>query len=340
MFAAGLFIAWEGYTQRSNVWLLPLGIGLFIVHFGITVGLFKSIGVWVDFVNPAIVIGICSIFTLVYLSYIDLKERQHTLFQIYSELIGMYQQVIGEGKEQQVDSSDELERIRTNCHQFIEEFRQSHNKLKQQNQEKKDFFENFAHDAKKTLNRIITLDSNRHETPSPISEICHHLLKQINDILDMIRLEIGTEKIEKANVHLKRVISNVVENTALPEEGPEINLSIPETLPRIKVDEEKIRRVLQNLLDNALRHTPSEGLIEITVQEEDGIIVIKVRDTGSGIPPYHRDRILDKYFTTDPKGTGLGLPIAKEIIERHGGMISIESEAGRGSTFTFTLPKT
>ena len=109
-------------------------------------------------------------------------------------------------------------------------------------------------------------------------------------------------------------------------------------------DEDRINEVLGNLLSNAFKFTKRGGRVTLTVAPDDDQVVISVADTGAGIPPEQLPHIFDKFFQADnqaaaaTKGTGLGLAIAKEIVEAHGGQITVDSTVGEGTTFVVTLP--
>lgn len=106
----------------------------------------------------------------------------------------------------------------------------------------------------------------------------------------------------------------------------------------VEVDPEQIRRTLDNLLSNALRFTPAGGTITLEAEETGGCVVLKVSDTGPGIPPEELPHIFDRFYTSGRSGVGLGLAIAKEIVERHGGRIAAEANIPRGAVFVVTLP--
>ena len=119
---------------------------------------------------------------------------------------------------------------------------------------------------------------------------------------------------------------------------------LPEDLPPLQADRAKLRRVLVNLLSNALKFTPRGGRVEVSAAREGGAVRVSVADTGVGIPPEDLARLFDKYeqarsrATRSEKGTGLGLYITRQLVELHGGEISVRSEVGKGSTFSFTMP--
>jgi len=122
-----------------------------------------------------------------------------------------------------------------------------------------------------------------------------------------------------------------------------LSAEMPETPVFVEGDARRLSQVLLNLLSNAIQHTPASGSISVTLSLRDATTAqVAVRDTGEGIPAEHLPHIFERFYrpavARTPKGTGLGLSIAKNLIEAHGGSIWVESEEGRGSTFTFTLP--
>ena len=126
--------------------------------------------------------------------------------------------------------------------------------------------------------------------------------------------------------------------------GVELAQDVPEDLPAIFADAERVHQVLFNLLDNAVRFTPSGGRVRVTASRSNGSVDVAVADTGPGIAPEHLPRLFDRFYRVDTArsreegGTGIGLAIARSVVEAHGGRIWAESEPGKGSTFTFELP--
>ena len=115
-----------------------------------------------------------------------------------------------------------------------------------------------------------------------------------------------------------------------------------EHLPQVRGDEEKLRQVFDNLLSNALKFTPEDGRISLSAQQENGMVCLRVADTGVGIPRKHLPHIFERFYKVDrsrhSEGFGLGLAIVKHIVQAHGGEIHAESAEGQGTTFTVILP--
>lgn len=171
------------------------------------------------------------------------------------------------------------------------------------------------------------------------------LTSMINDVLDLEKIEAGEMEWNMAPLQIAEVIAQSTATTASLFEGTSLNLQveIQQELPEIIGDRDKLLQVMINLLSNAVKFTPS-GSVFIKAQAHENEIRVSVSDTGIGISPEEMTKIFEKFKqvgasqTSKPKGTGLGLPIAKEIVEHHGGKIWAESKHGEGSTFSFSLP--
>lgn len=167
----------------------------------------------------------------------------------------------------------------------------------------------------------------------------------INDVLDLAKIEAGKMEWHIENVEMGSVIDQALASTTAVFDAKNLKLKkkIAKDLPTIKGDRDKLIQVLINLLSNASKFTDSGEVVCSAVIENDDFI-ISITDTGMGISPEDQPKVFDKFkqvgdtLTDKPKGTGLGLPISKEIIEYHGGKIWVESEIGKGSTFSFSLP--
>ena len=174
-------------------------------------------------------------------------------------------------------------------------------------------------------------------------EDCERLDKLLRDLLDLSRIEAGQNAPHLGPISATTLVSTAVAAVRSQVESHECTLTIdvPPGLPTVRADRLQIERVVANLVSNAVRHTERGGEISITATQRDGHVAISVADTGSGIPPEYLPRIFDKFVqvpNAPSGGAGLGLAIAKHIVEAHGGQISVRSEMGHGTTFTFTLP--
>jgi signal transduction histidine kinase len=171
------------------------------------------------------------------------------------------------------------------------------------------------------------------------------LQKLVSDLLDVTRLQNLRLKLERDILDLRGVMEQAVENLAplMAQKGQELKLSIPNGSLLVLGDHRRIEQVLGNLLVNAHQYTPEGGRVTLSALERGDKIVISVADTGPGIPPAERDQLFERFYRGPsgqrPSGLGLGLAIAKGIVELHGGKIWVESEPGEGSVFSFSLPR-
>jgi signal transduction histidine kinase len=167
----------------------------------------------------------------------------------------------------------------------------------------------------------------------------------INDFLDLSQLETGRTRLEKTRVNLQTLLQEVVElfYPQAQDQNITLTLDIEHNLPEIMSDANRLKQVLVNLVDNAIKYSKSGGLVTIMVSFNEVRVQISIRDTGLGIAQNELEAVFDKFYRvpsheSTARGSGLGLPIAKKIIEAHKGDIWVESEVGTGSTFTFSLP--
>lgn len=171
------------------------------------------------------------------------------------------------------------------------------------------------------------------------------LTNLINDVLDLAKIESGRMEWNKKPIFMQDVISRAIASTSslFEEKGLLLQKNIPEDLPLISADQDKLIQVVINLLSNAVKFT-DKGKVVIDASIDNGQILVEVQDTGIGIADEDKHKIFERFrqagdtLTDKPKGTGLGLPICREIIEHHGGIIWMKSEPGVGSTFFFSVP--
>jgi signal transduction histidine kinase len=166
-------------------------------------------------------------------------------------------------------------------------------------------------------------------------EETRHLSRLVEDLGTLAHAEAGALELRKEIVDLGDLVRDVA--AALPRP---IAVAVPADLPAVEVDPVRIRQVLLNLLANALRHTPVEGVVSVEVQVRPQHVLIRVRDSGSGIAPEELPRIFERFQKgSDSGGSGLGLAIARKLVLAHGGDIGIESAPGKGTEVTVTLPR-
>ena len=194
--------------------------------------------------------------------------------------------------------------------------------------------------------RFWTLNPQQSQFLKSATTNSHRLLLLINDILDFSKLENSSLPMTMSPNELSEVVKQAAENLTRLFEERELNLrlDLASDLPLAEMDEQRIAQVLTNLISNAIKFSPAGAPVEVTVRQENGSAVVRVRDHGEGIRREDMPRLFKKFSQLDSRstrkvgGTGLGLAICKGIVEAHGGRIWAESEPGEGSTFAFTLP--
>ena len=175
-----------------------------------------------------------------------------------------------------------------------------------------------------------------------IGDETNRLASLIGDVLDTSRIEAGTFSYSFSDVDLGRLVQDAVSSAAVGQDEVRVQVEVTGTLPAVRGDRERLRQVLANLIDNAVKYSPSGGEVSVSARRENGAVRIDVRDSGPGIP-FDQQRIIFEKFgraevTGSKPGTGLGLFIARSIAEAHGGTLEVSSRPDDGATFTLTLP--
>ena len=167
----------------------------------------------------------------------------------------------------------------------------------------------------------------------------------IDDLLDLARIEAGHIRLNLQPVGAAEAIQEAEETVGnlAKEKGLELSTNLTDSDLRLNADPDRLHQVLVNLMQNAIKFTPSGGKVAVTAQRDGAGVRIEVRDTGPGIPPQDLPLVFEKFHraTSDGRkveGTGLGLSICRLLVDLHGGEIGVESEVGKGSIFHFTLP--
>jgi len=176
-----------------------------------------------------------------------------------------------------------------------------------------------------------------------IGDETSRLAALIGDVLDTSRLEAGTFSYRFDDVDLERLVRDTVDAAGLAQQDVDVFVTVGGRLPTIRGDRQRLRQLLANLIDNAVKYSPEGGEVAVEATADDGVVRISVADSGPGIPRDQQARIFEKFGRADvaggsKPGTGLGLFIARSIAEAHGGRLEVRSQPERGATFTLTLP--
>ena len=223
---------------------------------------------------------------------------------------------------------------------------------------KSQFLANMSHELRTPLNAIIgfsevllekvfgRMNEKQEEYLTDIFTSGRHLLQLINEILDLAKIEAGRVELELSEFELPLALEDaaVLLRGRAQRHAVEFSVELDQRLGTVTADQRKLKQILINLLSNAIKFTPDGGKIALRAALVDGLAEISVADTGAGIAPEDQARIFQEFiqvggdYTRKAEGTGLGLTLAQKFVEMHGGRIWVESELGRGSKFTFTIP--
>jgi two-component system phosphate regulon sensor histidine kinase PhoR len=218
---------------------------------------------------------------------------------------------------------------------------------------RRDFVANASHELKTPVSTIIASseamqiaqsrgDQSAMTFASRIEESARQLNRLVGDLLDLSRLE--REELERGPVRLDLVARDEVERVRVRAEEKDLSLDLDETELTVDGSHRDLAIALRNLLDNALRYTTEGGTVTVSVLSDEEDAVVRVTDSGEGIPTRDRERVFERFYRVDSArsretgGTGLGLSIVKHVAESHGGSVELESELGVGSTFIIRLP--
>ncbi len=274
----------------------------------------------------------------------ELARQNRDLVQILSEL---------------EEKREQLEQVNRQLAESNRELNEANEKLRELSDMKEEFLALTTHDLRSPLTvisgvinfftsgRLGDMTPEQKNMVAMMERNTQSLIELVNDLLDASKLESGTLRLEVTAVELAPLVAELRETMLPMAKEKEIALEehVAADLPAVSADRAKLRRVLVNLLSNAVKFTPKGGRIEVNAERDgDRAVRVSVTDTGVGIPPEDIARLFDKFeqarsrATRSEKGTGLGLYITRQLVELHGGQINVESEVGRGSTFSFTIP--
>ena len=296
--------------------------------------------------------------------------QNERLIQVIDQALSMPAEVFGEVTEEFADgalsgSTDEVLAVR--CVPFRDRLHRNLGTVtvmhditasKKIDQLKSDFVSMVAHEIKSPMNSVLALvkviqdglagdlTEKQQEMLGRVSEKIKGLADLAAELLDLARIESGLITIEKERLNLEPLLRGQVEFYEAKAAEKKIHLSIDSlpALPPVLANKRSVEEVISNLITNAIRYTPEGGSITLSAGVEKGYVRISVKDTGFGIGKEDLDRIFERFYrvkndqTRFITGTGLGLAIVKSIVDAHNGMIKVESEVGKGSTFHVDLP--
>ena len=238
------------------------------------------------------------------------------------------------------------------------ELRAANARLQELDRLKDDFISTVTHELRTPLTSIRAFSEILNDNPelepaqrarfiAIIVKESERLTRMINQVLDLAKLESGRAEWHSAALDLTEVIEDALATTSqlLQEQGVQLSLDLPAQVPPVLADRDRLLQVLLNLISNAAKFCDRQaGRIDIAVQVLPEALQVAVRDNGDGIDPADQQTIFEKFrqvgdnLTEKPQGTGLGLPISRQIIEHFGGRLWVQSARGQGATFSFTLP--
>jgi signal transduction histidine kinase len=257
-----------------------------------------------------------------------------------------------------IPNRDELGVLAANLNRMNDELGRLYRELEAASRHKSEFLANMSHELRTPLNAIIgfsevlddrmfgEVNEKQAEYVRIILTSGRHLLSLINDILDLSKVEAGRMELDLGTFNLRMALENaltLVRERAM-RHGLALALTVDETLEDVVADERKFKQVLLNLLSNAVKFTPSGGKVTVRGEARADAVAISISDTGIGMSEEDVELALTAFGQVDSRmtrrydGTGLGLPLAKAIVELHRGRLEIDSHPGRGTTVTVALP--
>ncbi len=239
--------------------------------------------------------------------------------------------------------------------QLAQSFNRMAETLHQTEQLRRELIGNVTHELRTPLTSIKgymegLLDGVLPATPDTFQQVYHEadrLQRLVNDLQELSRVEADAFTLHQKFVAAGTVIQRIADrlHPQFEAKGVTLTLQVPENLPSVWADEDRISQVLVNLMGNALQYTPSGGKVTVSAAQQSDELHISIADTGIGIPPEHLPHLFTRFYRVDKSrsraggGSGIGLTIARHLVEAHGGKIQVHSDGtGKGSTFSFSLP--
>ena len=275
--------------------------------------------------------------------------------------------VLGEKLDQQPYSDDDRQLLATLANQMAMNFENAQlyksektlrKELERQDEQKTEFLHSISHELKTPLTAIIASSELLNEELLGSLSLDKRLIenirqgawsmdRRVTELLDLAKMQIGELKIQSVPLQLSLAITDMASqlNILFENKGQKLMLEIPDSLPEVNADREKLQQVLFNLLSNANKFSPTGSQIILRVRETDGKVIVEVKDLASALTEHERAKLFDPYYRGEDAdkrerlpGLGLGLAISKKLVELHQGEIWVESKPRKGNTFAFSLP--
>jgi signal transduction histidine kinase len=307
------------------------------------------------------------------------RAREETVRQIARHLRGTLDLILFSGHKALLTSSMHLASVRESFRDLQDKngkLQEAYDKLKELDRLKSNFLATVSHELRTPLTSIIgysemlaegiagDMTAEQRDFVRTIHEKGEQLLELITGLLDLSKLESGTLSMKKVDVAVGDVVADVVQTVSpgARKRGVSVTSDVAAALPKLWADPTRLRQILLNLTDNALKFTPQEGIVHIACRtktietspdDEDGLVLLRSRqpalelrvsDNGIGIPDAEKTKVFDAFYQVDSSstrqvgGTGLGLSIVKRLVEGHGGSVTIEDNTPTGAIFVVTIP--
>jgi len=282
-----------------------------------------------------------------------LRELSHHMATFERETL------LADNRSEGTEPFDELERLQVTFERMSDRIGEQIEQLEQQDRLRRDLVANVSHDLRTPLTHLQgyleTLrlkeggldDAQRREYLEIALQHAERLSRLVTDLFELAKLDTLEELAQRERLPVGELVQDVTQKyrRSADERGISLEADLEGGPTLISADVGLMERALENVLENALRHTPAGGRITVSIRPHDGMLRIIIRDTGPGIAEGELPRIFDRFYrlpdhqsSDDPRGAGLGLAIAKRAVELHGGNLLCESQVGKGTTFRFELP--
>ena len=258
-----------------------------------------------------------------------------------------------------LDEASQLRAYSRTLEQVTAQLRNANERLESLDRLKDDFMSSVTHELRTPLTSIRALAELMRDDPAMdaaqrqqflgiVVAETERLTRLVNQVLDMAKIESGHAEWHNSDVDMRALCVHAAQTVAemVRERGAELHLDLPPSVPTIRADADRLTQVLLNLLSNAAKFVPREGgRIDLRLRAGAEGLTVEVQDNGPGVPPDQRSLVFEKFrqggdAAHRPQGTGLGLPISRQIVEHFGGRIALRPDAGQGACFAFTLPWT